>query len=433
MQNFLKTVSGNEEYKKFFRNDQSDFTRSRKLPFEKLVVLIAQLCKKTLSVEIENFFTALGTPNKSYSVPAFCMQRMKLHPWFFYAWNMALWQKYYSEYGKKVKRWRGFRILGCDGSSIALVNRPELQSYFGGQSNQHNSSCLAKTFYCYDVLNKMILFPQITPYRYSEMRMAYDFVDRTPIEEDMLLIFDRNFSNYKMAALLQFKEKEIKYVIRVKDGLNFAKKFMQSKKKSDVIEIFPGPDAIKGLFECGYIVSKETAIKLRLIRVQLPGGKVEVLMTNLWEEDGYASEEFKMLYSMRWGVETNIDFQKNILRLESLSGQTPVSAIQDFFATVFISNLHFLLIKQAQKIIDDKMTNRKYPCQVNNNKAFGKIKENIILLFTRKKPIEILKKLTTYFIRTPLPVRKGRTFPRIRKNPLTKNKHRTFTNYKPAF
>lgn len=263
--------------------------------------------------------------------------------------------------------------------------------------------------------------------------MAYDIIERANMEQDMLLIFDRYFSNYKMAALLQFQEKEIKYVIRVNERLNFAKQFVRSKKQSAVIEIFPSDASITGLKECGYIVKKDTPIKVRLVRVKLSSAKIEILMTNLWEEEGYAGGEFKTLYSMRWGVESNIDFQKNILQLESLSGLTPTSVMQDFYATVFVSNLHFLLIKQAQQTIDNRMRDRKYPLQVNNNKAFGKIKENLIPLFVSEHPSEILKILHNYFIRAPLPIRKNRSFPRIRKNPMTKSKFRTFTNFKPAY
>lgn len=432
LREFLITVAGNSEYISFFRNAETDFTRKRKLCFEKLVLLLVRLCKKTLSVEIEKFFEELNT-GKPCTVSAFSLQRMKLSPSFFYSWNMVLWTKFYSEYGSRAKRWRGFRVLGCDGSNISLVNKPELQEYFGGQTNQSASFVQAKTFYCYDVLNKIILFPQIAPYRYSELRMAYDIVERSCIEDDMLLIFDRNFSNYKMAALLQWKEKEIKYLIRVKDSLNFAKKFVRSKKQSAVIEIFPSPASITGLRECGYVVKKDTPLKIRLIRVKLSAGKIEVLMTNLWEEEGYLTGEFKKLYSMRWGVESNIDFQKNILQLEALSGLTPITVIQDFYATVFVSNLHFLLIRQAQEIINNEMTGKKYPMQVNNNKAFGKIKENLIQLFISEKPAEILKTLNSYFIRAPLPIRKNRSFPRLRKNPMTKSKFRTFTNFKPAY
>jgi hypothetical protein len=292
---------------------------------------------------------------------------------------------------------------------------------------------VAKTFYCYDVLNKMILFSKIGPYRYGELSMACDMIEGGIIQEDMLMIYDRYYSNYKMAAMLQFQEKEIKYVIRVKDNLNIAKQFINSKKKSAIISLSPSRASINGLREYGYIVSKDTIIKVRLVRVKLSSGKIEVLMTNLWEEEGYATNEFAPLYAMRWGVESNIDFQKNILQLESSSGLTTISVMQDFYATVFVSNLHFLLIKQAQETVDNTMGDKKYPMQVNNNKAYGKIKENLILLFISQSPSEILTKLHNYFIRAPLPIRKNRRFPRIIKNPMSHSKFRTFTNFKPAY
>jgi hypothetical protein len=432
LKEFLIKVSNDNVYLSMFKNSESDFTRKRKLTFDNLVLMITRLCKKTLSVEIDTFFEEVN-PSKSCSVPAFSLQRAKLNPAFFYSWNMVLWQNFYSEYGRKVKLWKGMKVIGCDGSSISLVNKPDLRDYFGGQSNQTSSFVVARTFYCYDVLNKMVLFPQIAPYRCGELRMAYDIINRAPIEDDMLMVFDRNFSNYKIAALLQWKEKEIKYVIRVKDSLNFSKKFVCSKKKSTVIEIFPSLASIIGLKEVGFIVKKDTPLKIRLIRVKLANKKIEVLMTNLWEEEGYDANEFKTLYSLRWGVESNIDFQKNILQLESISGLSPISVIQDFYATVFVSNLHFLLIKQAQEIITTSDPERKYPMQVNNNKAFGKIKTIIVSLFVSKNPKQILETLNNYFIRSPLPIRRNRSFPRIRKNRQSNSKHRTFTNYKPAY
>jgi len=432
LQTYLNEVAINAELTNLFRYSETDFTRKRKLCFKNISLLIVRLCKKTLSVEMDDFFSAIKS-SKSCSVAAFSLQRAKLNPRFFHSWNMFLWKSFYKHYANDIKRWKGYRILGCDGSNIALVNRPELRDYFGGQSNQNSSFIGAKTFYCFDVLNKMILYSKIAPYRHGELRTAYDMINNTSIEPDMLLIFDRYFSNYKMTALMQWKEKEIKYVIRVKDSLNFAKQFIKSKKQSDVINIYPTLPSIKGLKECGYTVTKNTPLKTRLVSVKLSSGGIEVLMTNLWEEEGYMASEFKELYSLRWGIESNIGFQKNIQQLESLSGLTPISVMQDFYATVFMSNLHFLLIKDAQNRLDSTCQKSKYPLQVNNNKAYGKIKENIIELFISKRPHQLLQILTDYFIRAPLPIRKNRSYPRIRKNPMSKSKFRTFSNYKPAF
>jgi hypothetical protein len=160
---------------------------------------------------------------------------------------------------------------------------------------------------------------------------------------------------------------------------------------------------------------------------------VEVLMTNLWEIDGYLINEFKALYFKRLGVEINISRQKNILQLESFSGLKPISIEQDFYATIFVTNLFSILTKEAQNTIEATMIKRKYPMKINGNKSFGKLKGNIISLFATQKPEIILQKLHQCFIRDPLPVRFNRSFPRIVKNKQSKSKHKTFMNYKPAF
>jgi hypothetical protein len=46
LKEFLITVAENNNYKSLFRNRETDFTRRRKLSFDKLVLMIVKLCKK---------------------------------------------------------------------------------------------------------------------------------------------------------------------------------------------------------------------------------------------------------------------------------------------------------------------------------------------------------------------------------------------------
>ena len=52
-----------------FRRSNRDFTRNRKLPFDRLVLLIAKLCKKTLSIELEQIFKELYKAQALYNHP----------------------------------------------------------------------------------------------------------------------------------------------------------------------------------------------------------------------------------------------------------------------------------------------------------------------------------------------------------------------------
>jgi hypothetical protein len=44
-------------------------------------------------------------------------------------------------------------------------------------------------------------------------------------------------------------------------------------------------------------------IPVRLIRVLLPTGEVEILMTSLLDRDDHPAEEFATLYHLRWAQE----------------------------------------------------------------------------------------------------------------------------------
>jgi len=429
LKNFITIATANRDILNRFSVSVRDFTRTRKLPFDKLVLLISKLCKKTLSIELEKFFEELGTP-MNCSVSAFTQQRAKLEPLFFYLWNLVLQRSYYFYSGDGVKRWKGYRLLAADGSSISLVNIPALKQHFGGQSNQQTDFVMAKTFYHYDVLNELIVLPQIKPYRYGEMNMAYDAVDS--IEEDMLTLYDRNFSNYKMVALHMWQEKERKFVIRAKETQNFIKAFIDSGEADAIVDMKPTQAAITGLRKSGFIITKDTLLPVRLVRVELPH-TIEVLITNLWEEEGHPVEEFKDSYASRWGVETNISVQKNILQLESFSGLTVHSVVQDFYATIMITNLHSIFIKDAQKTIDRTLQDRKYPMKVNKNKSLGKLKINLVSLFIDHHVEAILQKLHDHFVREVIPIRKGRSFKRERKNVQSRSKHKTFTNFKVSY
>lgn len=429
LKNFVTKVTGNRDFLECFCTSDTDFTRQRKLPFTRLVMLIVKLCKKTLGIELEQFFEEIADPCPC-SVSAFVQQRLKLKPLFFDLWNMVLCRTYYLYAGMKAKRWKGYRVVAADGSSVSLVNNEALGGYFGGQSNQCTAFVLAKTFYYYDVLNELILYSRIEPYRYGELNMAYDAVGETG--QDMLMVYDRNFGSYKLMALLLWQSRERKFVIRAREEIKIIQDFIACGQRSRVVYWQATPSAREGMKKSGYTIGKDDSIKVRLVRVELPGS-LEVLVTNLWEEEGHGWEQFKDLYFLRWGVETNICLQKNILQLESFSGLTVTCVLQDFYATVMMANLHSVLIKDAQQSIDRQENDKKYPMKINKNISFGKLKSCMVSLFINEDVQTILLKLNTCFLKYLVPVRKGRSFTRMRKNHQSNSKYKTFPNFKPAY
>jgi hypothetical protein len=448
MKAFLDMAYERYDLQKEFCVDVSrDFSRNRKLNFPRLVLLIARLCKRTLSLELERFFKDLApfysmsssAKELTCSVSAFSQQRKKLDPFFFHVWNTLLCECFYqysAVFKQPIKRWHGLRVIAADGSSVALVSNPVLKEYFGGQSNQEGAFCAAKTFYYYDALNHLILNSFIAPYRTAELIIAHNCVENLP--DDAIIVYDRNFCTYQLMAYHLWRYRQKHFLIRAKEKLRFVADFLARGNEEEIIDLLPpNKDTINKMTERGFYVRADSIIRIRLVRVVLPGGGIEVLATNLLAKDEYNAQDLKELYFLRWGVETSINFQKNTLMLESFSGQTVQSVQQDFYATVVMANLQMCLMKDAQTTLDiecatGKRKGHKHRMKVNQNKASFRVKERLIDLFLTNDPVTIIAELHRYFIRDILPVRKNRSYPRVRKNRRTNSKHKTYTNYKIA-
>jgi IS4 transposase len=141
------------------------------------------------------------------------------------------------------------------------------------------------------------------------------------------------------------------------------------------MDIYPGKNT--KLSDKSY--NKNTPIKVRLIRVELPKGQVEVLITSLLDSKAYSSSIFKTLYSKRWGIETFYDELKNKLKIEHFSGYSNRSILQDFYAALFISNIQTLIVNELN---DEKQNNdkqQKYQYKVNTNLSYGFLKNRVLV------------------------------------------------------
>ena len=162
LKSFLDTITTDGTIRKLVTQSDSDFSRDRKLPMRRIVGLIINMPKRSLSIEIQEFFDSLeedlsqGRSEDASTKGAFSLQRTKLQALFFEVWNKWLVDCFYYYYGDKVKRWRGFRIQAVDGSTAYLVNKKEVIEYFGTQDNQHVSVPMARVMQIQDILNDII-------------------------------------------------------------------------------------------------------------------------------------------------------------------------------------------------------------------------------------------------------------------------------------
>ena len=100
-------------------------------------------------------------------------------------------------------------------------------------------------------------------------------------------------------------------------------------------------------------------LKIRIVKVKLKNGDVEILATNL-SSDEFSSEELKELYAKRWEIETGYDRLKNLIRIEDFSGRRRRLIEQDFYANIFLYNLANTIKIDANKRIMRQPRKRKY-------------------------------------------------------------------------
>ncbi len=428
---FLEAVSKDPSLRKLVTETEKDFTRDRKLPLERIVGLIINMPKRSLSIEIQEFFESLGKDLAHCTKGAFCSQRSKLKALFFEVWNQWLVSNFYHYYGNKVKRWRNFRVQAVDGSTAYLINKKEVVDYFGTQDNQHVRIPMARIMQVQDILNDLTVWEQISPIKESEQAIMARYVSR--LYEDRLTLFDRGYPGFALMYLMNNQEVPRHFVMRCKAGFNKeVKQFLQSSKNSKIIDLKPNSNAIAMLLEHGYIITPETTIKVRMVKVTLSSGEVEILLTNLYDKNLYTNDDLKFLYGLRWGIETSYGKQKNQLQMEQFSGHRVICIQQDYAAGLFVANLQSLIEKQSEDYLSFINRKRIYQYKINRNVSWASMKHSIVKLFLDKNPEQILLQLQKAFERNLEPVRPGRHYLRNKKVKRLNGKYQTLTNYKRA-
>ena len=430
LKEFLAQVKQDPALRNHFASQES-FTKNRKLPLERMVYLIISLLKRSLSVELEDFFQSYCQDEQCASKAALSKQRQKLDYSFFTLWNTLLVKSFYECYQHHVKRWKGFRLMAIDGSTAYLINKPELITHFGVQTNQSTSIAMGQIMEIHDVLNDLTVCSAMYPIDMSEQQVAYQWIPY--LEPDTLTIYDRGYPSFSALYLHLEQEQPLHFVMRCRNNFNKeVMAFMSSANTSQVVTFKATNTAIKELEKHGYKLTNASAIVVRLIKVKLSDGSIETLITSLLDENEYPESIFSDLYFKRWGIETNYSIRKNNLQMEVFSGYKVNTVLQDFYAGIFVGNLQNILSKPAQTAITKKTEGRKYRYKSNKNVALGVLKKYIVRIFMEQDPREIIIELESLFAKYIEPVRPERSFPREVKGKRTKGKYQTLTNYKRA-
>ena len=411
---------------------KSDFTRSRKQSFHGAIVFIMNFLTKSLSLEIQNFIGYIKQnihekEFKDFTKSAFTQYRNKIKPEVFKHLSESLIQEFYTDNDESISLWNGFRLLAVDGSIVTLPDKKPLEAIYGRTYNRSGTGVIqARGSVLYDLLNRFVIDGILTHLSIGERVLAANHLEFSKTGD--LIIYDRGYPSFD--AVYNHFTRKIDFLMRVKISFNkVISEFYQSGLDSSIVKIQPGEKTK----HTNRAYSKDASQKVRLVRVELPNGEVEILMSSLLDSQKHPNSLFKDLYFLRWGVETFYDELKNKIKAEYFSGYSNQSILQDFYANLFVSNVQTLIVAEINKELALKSDKTKYQYKVNTNLSYGFMKDRIITLFFSDKPMGIIvSELKNLFKKHIIPIRPNRKFKRDIDKYRLRERPKVFINSKDA-
>lgn len=383
------------------------FTREGKMNFKNMILFMLNMAKKSLQVELNNFFCNVLNKDTCISKQAFSEARQKISPEAFIELNETVVEAVYID-NNEYQLWNGFRVNAVDGSVIKIPDTDTLRKEFGSSKSRTGEVARAKASCVYDVINKIVIKSKIDKYFSCEREMAMSMLSEIPdsIHFKDLYLFDRGYPSAQLIAFLC--ERGNYFVMRAKQKYS---NFVMNAKKADQIT------------EVKY---KKKIYKVRVVRPLLSTGEEEILITNLLDKE-YTIEVLKELYFMRWGIETKYDELKNRLELENFSGTTKIAIEQDFYASIYLSNMVAMARSECDEEVDKANENKtnKYIYKVNLNVLVGMLKDRLIMILlepNKKRRRKMFRKIINLVTKSSIPIRPDRHNPR--KVSFSRNKHK---------
>ncbi len=400
----------------FCRNPEKDFTRKRKLSFEKLLTLLVKMGGHSLRDEM---LDCLDFKELPASVSALVQQRSKLLP----EALEYLFQEFTNRC-QKPKLYKGYRLLAVDGSDLQFAANPnDPLSYFPGVNGQRPYSFLHLNA-LYDLNSNLYLDAIVQKRRAANENAALvSMVDRSEIQEPVILTADRGYESYN--TLEHIARKGWKYLIRLRESKGIISSLSlpdgdfdmtvqlyltrkQNKLLKKLQKEYPGKYRFLPInvnfdyFPWGsdgfYPVS------FRIIRFSISDDSTETLITNL-NKDYFPADELKHLYHLRWGIETSFRQLKYTVGLSLFQSKKVEYITQEIFARLTMYNFCELITSHV--VTQNKR--RKYVYQTNFTAAV-----HICRQFLRGAvaPPKVVDLISSYVV----PIRPGRSTPRKAKN-----------------
>lgn len=409
-----RTLIESDTFRLAYRIGNS-FSRNRKLIFSKLIYFLLHQSKKASTINIVDFledFPQLEIP--FISKQAVSKARKGIHHQAFAEFMRVSTARYY-ELQNSAKKWHDYFVFAIDGTTLQMPQTPQNLLEFGSCTNQSGSKfVMASASLLYDVLNDIIIDAQLNVCNYSERKFALEHLvafNCLPIKEKSIFIFDRGYPSFDMYRKLT--EQKRLFVMRL-------------KKRTLSFESLDTDDEV---IDYGPKYPKEDTTRLRVVKIHLDT-EDEILITNIFDKD-ITPDMFKELYFLRWGIEGKIRELKERFQIEDFSGCSPSSIRQDFYISMFFSNLVSLLKAEADFEIRKNVQSTKgeYSYQSNRSFIISRLKRHLVkILIGIENAVTTMMQILMLAQKMRSQVRSNRKYERKIRQPKRKHHH----NRKPC-
>ena len=350
----------NEHRSLYVKNPQRDFTRKKKLPFDKMLKLDIQMQAKSLPHELGDFFDY--NPNMP-TASAFIQQRAKLTDYALPALFSA-----FTEAHKPRRMANGYRLIACDGSDVYFAgNSDEKDCYF--ESGNAKGYCLAHLNALQDVIGGTYLDALVQDRRCTnEIGAMITMVERSPLDDKTIFMADRGYECYNLMAHIQ-KRKQF-YLLRVKSpascsilsrlDLPKSAEFDRTvtvtltRKQTNKVKAMIAANPQKYRFlpknshfdYCDLHNNLFYDLTFRVACVRLADDSFEYLVTNL-PADEFSISALKELYHLRWGIETAFRELKYTVAMNVFHTKKAEYVRQEIFARLILFNFCQLVAAHA--------------------------------------------------------------------------------------
>lgn len=332
----------------YVNQPQRDFTRSRELSFEHLILALLEMGGQSLSKELFQ----LGF---SLSNSAFVQSRYKI--------KYQAFQDLFNEFTAQIYPDTDYPILAADGTDLNIpVDSTDTESYFPSNNGSRPYNLLHLNA-LFDLTHGLYVDAQVQPRKQMDERAAFLEMVRTSSFQKALVILDRGYESYNLMAHLN--ERDWNYIIRIKGGktgmkrslqlpedtcldeeihLEITRKLTQAVKESTHYKWMPSHQVFDFLPSSGKDASTYH-LSFRIVCFELDNGQYETLVTNT----DFEVEKLKSLYASRWGIETSFRSLKYSLGLVSFHSRKRIGILQEIFLHLTMYNFTQAVASQIPK------------------------------------------------------------------------------------